>query len=119
MIEHKKLLLESYKDTDLRKINTYFQTEYTDPDISLSKMSKNLGLSSSRISSLIKLEYSLSFKQMLNKIRLTEAKRLLKETDRQIIDIAFAIGYNDRSYFYKVFLKNEGMSPSDFRKENS
>jgi AraC-like DNA-binding protein len=119
MIEYKKLMVESYREMDLKKVITYFQTKYTDPDISLGKMSHDLGLSPARISSLIKTEFDLTFKQMLNKIRLTEAKRLLKETDRQIIDIAFAIGYNDRSYFYKVFLKNEGMSPSDFRKENS
>jgi len=119
IIEYKKLMLESYKDMDLRKINTYFQTEYTNPDISLGKMSDDLGLSPARISSLIKTAYNLAFKQMLNKIRLTEARRLLRETDRQIIDIAFAVGYNDRSYFYKVFLKNEGMSPSDFRKKIS
>ncbi|MBN2441191.1 MAG: helix-turn-helix transcriptional regulator [Spirochaetales bacterium] len=116
MIEYKKLMVESYRDIDLKKVVTYLQTQYTDPEISLGKMGDDLGLSPARISALIKDEFELTFKQMLNKIRLMEAKRLLSETDRQIIDIAFSIGYNDRSYFYKVFLKNEGMSPSDFRK---
>ncbi|MBN1697230.1 MAG: helix-turn-helix transcriptional regulator [Spirochaetales bacterium] len=119
MIAYKRLALESHKDMDLRKIIGFFKTSYTDPDISLVKMGHDLGLSPTRISFLVKREFGLSFKQMLNKIRLTEAKRLLAETDRQIIDIAFAVGYNDRSYFYKVFLKNEGISPSDFRKEHA
>lgn len=90
-----------------------------EPDISLGKMSDECGLSPTCISSLIKDEYGLTFKQLLNRIRLTEAKRLLKETDMQIIDIAFSLGYNDRSYFYKVFLKNEGISPRDFRKKHT
>ncbi|MBN2536323.1 MAG: helix-turn-helix transcriptional regulator [Spirochaetales bacterium] len=119
IIEHKKLMVENYRDTDLKKIITCLETKYMDPEISLGKVSNECGLSPTRISSLIKDEYNISFKQILNRIRLTEAKRLLKETDRQVIDIAFSLGYNDRSYFYKVFLKNEGISPRDFRKKHT
>jgi AraC-like DNA-binding protein len=118
IIEYKKLMVENYRDTDLKKIIAYLRNHYMDPDITLGKMSTECGLSSTRISALVKDEYGITFKQLLNRIRLTEAKRLLQETDRQIIDIAFSLGYNDRSYFYKVFLKSEGISPSEFRKKH-
>jgi len=115
----RKLKLESYRAQDLTKIRMYLEIHYPDPALSLSSMGHELGLSAGRISTLIKEEYHTTFKQELNRLRLTEASRLLQETDRQIIDIAFAVGYNDRSYFYKVFFKTTGFSPSKYRKQNS
>ena len=52
-------------------------------------------------------------------IRLAEAKRLLIETDRQVTEIAYALGFNYPASFNKRFREREGMSPSDYRKKHS
>ena len=58
----------------------------------------------------------MTFKQYLNKIRLSEAKRLLKETDRQIADIAYHVGYKNVTHFHRIFKQNEKISPNEYRK---
>ena len=47
--------------------------------------------------------------------RLTRAKRLLQETDMPVLDVAFAVGLSDQSYFSRFFRKQTGMTPVKFR----
>jgi AraC-like DNA-binding protein len=51
----------------------------------------------------------------LNHVRLANAARLLKETDRTIADIASEVGFSDQSYFDKRFKRAFGGAPRDFR----
>ena len=53
-----------------------------------------------------------------NSVKLTNAKRLLVSTDQKISDIALECGFGSASYFSKTFLKNEGISPAEYRKLN-
>ena len=48
-------------------------------------------------------------------VRVEESKRLLSNTEYSIIDIAVACGFDDQSYFSKVFKKYTGMSPKQYR----
>lgn len=50
---------------------------------------------------------------------LLEAKRLLTLTKLDIKEIAYALGFNDTSYFSRFFRKNTGASPQEFRKTNN
>ena len=50
------------------------------------------------------------------KLRMDEAKRLLRESEMQIDEIAVSAGYADAGYFAKVFRKTEHMTPSRYRK---
>ena len=49
-------------------------------------------------------------------IRMIEAKRLLKETNIPIQEIAVKIGYKDASFFTKNFKKHIGVTPTEYRK---
>lgn len=49
--------------------------------------------------------------------RLLEAKNLLITTDRQVAEIGAEVGYADKAYFARVFKKNTGQTPSEFREE--
>ena len=50
-------------------------------------------------------------------VEVAEAKRLLEFTGMSICDIAEATGFYDQSYFSKLFTREVGRTPSDFRKE--
>jgi AraC-like DNA-binding protein len=52
----------------------------------------------------------------LNRKRVAAAKEMLRSEDMNISEAGFAVGYNDLSYFSRVFRSIEGISPSDFRK---
>ena len=69
----------------------------------------------SYFSTVFKNSTGLSFKEYLNKVRIEESKILLLNTDFSIIDIAIAVGFEDQSYFSKVFKKYTGTTPKQFR----
>ena len=75
-----------------------------------------MGIHERKISAIIKKKTDLNFKQFLNKLRIAEAKRLLLETDLQISEIAFKVGYGNASHFNRVFKLSENCAPNDFRK---
>ena len=50
-------------------------------------------------------------------MRIKHACDMLRTTDKKVTDIAFAVGYESLGYFNRVFKKEMGLSPSDFRKE--
>jgi YesN/AraC family two-component response regulator len=57
----------------------------------------------------------ISFSEYLTSVRTSVAKKLLEQTDMTILDISLEVGYQDPSYFSKIFRKKEGMNPGDYR----
>lgn len=115
VIPYQNLKLESYYDQDLKNLIEYLGKNYHDPDISIDSVSGGTGISTLRIPALLKEEFNLSFPKYLNVLRQEEAKHLLRETDRQITDIAFAVGYNNLATFYKNFKQLNKINPKQFR----
>ena len=57
-----------------------------------------------------------SFSHYIKEVRVMEAAKLLVETDLSITDIALSVGYNDSSYFAKVFKNIKGTTPLAYRR---
>lgn len=57
----------------------------------------------------------MNFVSYLKTIRINEAKKLLEETDKKIIEISYLIGYEEK-HFMKTFKSVCGVSPSEYRK---
>ena len=55
--------------------------------------------------------------QLITERILFEAKRLLRQSDWNISDIAFALGFSETSHFSNYFKKNIGVSPVHYRNE--
>jgi AraC-like DNA-binding protein len=60
-------------------------------------------------------EWGLSFEQLIDDIRYTEAMRLLDETPHTISDIAALVGYSDAPHFVRAFKRWTGTTPISFR----
>jgi len=86
-------------------------------NISISDLAKNIGLERSYLGSLFKQRIGLSIKGYLVKYRINRACTLLRTSDFSIGDIARSVGYTDPLLFSKMFKKNIGKSPSQFRQE--
>jgi AraC-like DNA-binding protein len=114
-IQYKRLELENYSDHELSRIMTYLEEHYNNPKISSSLISQETGIPRSHIAELVKNRYDCTCKQLINRIRITEAKRLLKATDRRIIEVALEVGYMDISTFNRCFKQIEGISPRQYR----
>ena len=86
-------------------------------DLTESKLSKMLGTNNSYLSSIINKRFRLSFKTLLNKYRIDEARKLLvsKEyTCYSIEGVANEVGFHSRSAFYRIFKQNTGMTPMTY-----
>lgn len=57
------------------------------------------------------------FTEFVNEFRLIHAQKLLVETDKNILEIAYECGFNSASYFYRIFKKFYEISPLNFRKK--
>jgi AraC-like DNA-binding protein len=74
------------------------------------------GLSRSSFARQFKQHSGRSFSEFLNGLRLEAACRELREGTRPVVDIAFASGFTQVSFFNRIFRRNYGCSPSEFRK---
>ena len=83
---------------------------------SLTFLAESLGTSVSSLSKIIKAYTGFTFKELLQVKRLTRATHLLCETKLPITDIIDAVGYDNTSYFHRIFREKYKMSPYEYRK---
>jgi AraC-like DNA-binding protein len=86
-------------------------------DVSLDDLAAAAGLSQWHFARAFKAETGLAPWRYLVNQRIMRAKDLLAATDLTIIDIAAEIGYEDPRYFAKLFRRDTGVSPSEFRRK--
>ena len=102
----------------VRKVLRYIKT--TAPgEVTLADAARYVHMNPSYLSQLFKHEMNVNFVDYVTNLRITEAKRLLTSTTLRISEIACRLGYNDIAYFSNMFRKIIGISPSEYRKNNS
>lgn len=91
-------------------------TEYFNPELSLESAASKLSISRGKINEILKSELGYTFTTYLNRVRLSEAARLLSEKDSaNIAEIAYLVGYKNVSYFNKLFKNEYGCTPKVFK----
>lgn len=103
------------KNKRLMSIIKYVEDHYQEEHI-LEKMSRDLGLSEKSIHRQLKMGIGLSAKELVTEYRVKEAKRMLKYTNKPISMIADTVGFNSDKTFYRVFKKQLGITPKEYRK---
>ncbi|MFA5635458.1 MAG: helix-turn-helix domain-containing protein [Anaerovoracaceae bacterium] len=83
--------------------------------LTLRDSAEHFHVNQSYLSVLFKQEMGKSFTEYLTILRLQEAKKLLRKTGLNLTHIAYQCGFEDQSYFSKVFRKVEGITPSQYR----
>lgn len=116
LMAYKKLFIEPRKDKEKEALLRYMATEYTNHDLSLDVAISSLNINRNKINDILKEELGLTFTSYLNKLRLTEAARLLTESNNvNVSEIAYAVGYNNVPYFNKLFKQEYGCAPKTFK----
>ncbi|MEP0365540.1 MAG: AraC family transcriptional regulator [Cyclobacteriaceae bacterium] len=112
-----ELIQDLYADrnTDLKSIVQLHQYN----NLSIEELAQLSNLSVSSFKREFKKEFSDTPAHYFNSQRIKKAKELLKLTDINISQIAYEIGYNDPLYFTRLFKKREGLSPTEFRNQNT
>lgn len=99
----------------IRKVRLYLDENYS-LKITLDDLSEQFFIDKYYLCEQFKEQYGISVMDYLISVRITEAKKLIRFTDKTMDEIAYAIGINGAAYFSRLFKKVEGVSPSDFRK---
>jgi YesN/AraC family two-component response regulator len=113
---YRQLSLEPYKDKEKASIFRYIASSYTDPKLDLETVVEGTGANRYKINEVLKSELGMTFTGYLNKLRLTEASRLLTEKSTAAVsEIAYSVGYANVPYFNKLFKEEFGCTPKSFR----
>lgn len=99
----------------LKLIIKYVENNYANL-ITIEEMSELCGFSQSHFMKFFKSNMDVSFIEYLNNYRLTIASRLLISSSSSILAIALESGFDNLSYFNRLFKKRYDMTPSEFRK---
>ncbi|HEY8362846.1 MAG TPA: helix-turn-helix domain-containing protein [Tissierellaceae bacterium] len=98
-----------------KQIEDYILDNYTNKGLSLVEMADRLGYSSSYLSRFINQEFGIGFGELLNKVRIEHAKRLLASELRSVSEISDIVGYTSVNSFIRAFKREEGITPSQYR----
>jgi AraC-like DNA-binding protein len=80
------------------------------------KLAERFGLNEDYMGQLFKKVTNTNIANYINMKRIEASKQLLRETDTKVIDIAFHVGFDNLTYFYRHFKKHTGFSPIEFRR---
>ena len=94
----------------------YIEQKYK--DATLTELCETLHLPMHVLSRMIKKSTGYNFKELLQRKRLKKAVAFICDTDLAISDIIAAVGYENSSYFHRLFKERYGMTPREFRIEN-
>jgi two-component system, response regulator YesN len=83
--------------------------------LTLASVAAQLHVNPSYLSGHFKRETGMGFSEFVNEQKINKSKELLEKTNLRLLEIADLCGYEDQSYFTKVFSKRVGMSPRSYR----
>jgi len=86
-------------------------------DITLNGIIENCAISQGYLSRIIREQFQLSVMEYIHMKKMHLAKGYFYFTDESIAEVAFKLGYNESSYFSKVFKKYESMTVKQYRNE--
>ena len=107
---------EDGKDDRLMQMINYIQNNYQ--NVTLENMAEEFHLSTPYLSKYIKDKSGKTFGTHVARVRLKKAKTLLKNGNMTVENISYAVGYPNVEHFIRVFKKEFGMTPTQYRNAN-
>lgn len=106
---------------DIKHHNVLYQTtayikEHLADKLTLEDAAEHVSLSKSYFCRILKDELGYTFTEYVNHLRIERAKLYLRDSTMSIADIAYAVGFDDQSYFTRIFKKLTNTSPGQYRK---
>lgn len=112
----RKPVVSSQIHEQIEQARRYFQDHYNEP-ISIEAYAARHGMSVSWFLKNFRQVTGRSPMQYILSLRVSNASALLETTDFNVAEISAIVGYDNPLYFSRLFKKQKGISPSDYRKE--
>ena len=97
------------------QVRMFLEENFENEDLSLTEISSYFSVSESYLCILFKKAFSTTVNQYLIDLRIQKAIYYLKNTNKKIKEISELVGYRDSNYFIRIFKKNIGITPADYR----
>lgn len=110
LFEDKK---KDYKNRIVSDVKAYL-CEHVTEKLSLNEVAAKFGISPSYLSQLFGKYSDAGFNEYINILKIEAAKKMLREENRKVYEVADALNFGSEFYFSKVFKKVEGISPTEF-----
>lgn len=114
-LSRKRVITNEYMDREMDNAVYYFSENYN-KDISIEQYAESRGMSVSWFIRNFKKFTGTAPMQFIVSMRINNAQILLEQTNYTINEIAKIVGYDDQLYFSRLFRKQKGFSPSQYRK---
>ncbi|WP_017730228.1 helix-turn-helix domain-containing protein [Nafulsella turpanensis] len=108
----------SYNSRRIEKAFEFMEAHFN-KDIALADVAKTVNMQEVSFSRFIKKRTGRTFIESLNEIRLGHASHLLIDTTQTVAEVSFNCGFNNLSYFNRLFRKKNGCTPTEFRQNYS
>ncbi len=115
LLKHYETIPRSVSRSNVFRILNYCSKNYK-KNLSVDDVASALSISRSTISHIFSKHLKIGFCDYVNMLKLVDARALLRNTDMSIIDIAQSAGFETIRTFNRAFLKERGISPSQYRK---
>jgi AraC-like DNA-binding protein len=117
--ENSKPLKISLLESELKKVRGLAKKIAKDSskNYSLDKISKTSGISQAKLQEGFKFLYARTVSEYIRHARLEDARDLMHNSNLNISQIVYSIGFTSRSYFSKIFKEKYGISPNEFKKQ--
>lgn len=104
----------TYDSRRVQKVQNYLKEHYMD-DIALEDLSLLVGMTPSAFSRFFKLRTGKNPTEYISEIRLGYAARMLADSTKSVAEICYDCGFNNLSHFNRIFKRDKGCTPTDFR----
>lgn len=102
------------RDERIVEIISFIQNHYQ--DVTLETLSENFHLSKPYLSKYIREKAGVTFQETVKEERMKKARSLLRETNQTVETVAAEVGYENVEHFNRLFKKNYGITPVQYRK---
>ena len=109
--------IKGNNDALMERIMKSINTNLSDPEFNVEKLADDVGISRAQLHRKMKEITGIPTGDFIRNLRLEQAKKILKEGNINITQVAYAVGFNNQTYFSTVFKKHFGISPSAYAQE--
>ena len=108
--------LKAPRDQVVERALRFMDENFHRPELQLKEVAEAAHVSPSHLAHLLRTHVGASYVKYMTLLRMEEGKRLLAETDLKVAVIAGRAGYDDPAYFYRVFRREVGVTPAQYRR---
>jgi YesN/AraC family two-component response regulator len=109
-------LSKTSRKTNLIEILQYIEQHYK--ECTLTSLAETFSFNANYLGNMLKERTGKTFLELVQTQRMIEAASLLNDTDKSIDEVAYQVGYDSLSFFYRKFKEHYGETPSRFRKNS-